>query len=225
MSHETLIIAEGRSGNNRNLSICVTPSRSIIAEGRSGNNRNNSARASATLFIIAEGRSGNNRNYTRRTPLSRVIIAEGRSGNNRNNSARASATLFIIAEGRSGNNRNALTPMPLPTTMPQVALTANARLAASDWPDATNDTRANTGHTTSGSAYQPANSAKSLILVVDTCTPTPKIATPVLTPTPTNNATAVHIDAAASSLVDVVFIGIATALGLIAPASTMIVRR
>ena len=56
------IIADGRSGSNRNLIEVVEEADEIIADGRSGSNRNFSVEFSSRSRIIADGRSGSNRN-------------------------------------------------------------------------------------------------------------------------------------------------------------------
>ena len=57
---------------------------SIIADGRSGANRNRMKRLSIDGCIIADGRSGANRNASTRGLSGSPIIADGRSGANRN---------------------------------------------------------------------------------------------------------------------------------------------
>ena len=56
----------------------------IIADGRSGANRNPAGEFSAKRMIIADGRSGANRNPSCRRVWRGEIIADGRSGANRN---------------------------------------------------------------------------------------------------------------------------------------------
>ena len=71
----------------------------------------------------------------------------------------------------------------------------------------------------------PANPEKPMILIVDAYTPTPKTATPVSTPTPANDATAIQANEAATPLMGAIFVAIAVALGLIALSSAAILRR
>ena len=57
------IVADGRTGANRNLPVRVmleTPN--IVADGRTGANRNQSGQVCETVTIVADGRTGANRN-------------------------------------------------------------------------------------------------------------------------------------------------------------------
>ena len=74
------IIADGRSGSNRNTLSERIRAASIIADGRSGSNRNTAYRCTVHQPIIADGRSGSNRNDTVPLWISAPIIADGRSG-------------------------------------------------------------------------------------------------------------------------------------------------
>ena len=57
---------------------------SIIADGRSGANRNKTTTTNSKSLIIADGRSGANRNVRHNYDFRFLIIADGRSGANRN---------------------------------------------------------------------------------------------------------------------------------------------
>ena len=99
------IVAEGRSGVNRNRAL-VPGLGTDCRRGEIGGQPQQRKRSRATTGIVAEGRSGVNRNDRRRQRAARVIVAEGRSGVNRNPDRPPAEASGIVAEGRSGVNRN-----------------------------------------------------------------------------------------------------------------------
>ena len=62
----------------------VINTKRIVAEWRTGNNRNVLLPLALVGFIVAEWRTGNNRNYYADIARRRIIVAEWRTGNNRN---------------------------------------------------------------------------------------------------------------------------------------------
>ncbi len=78
----------------------------IIADGRTGANRNYFRQRDYGLGIIADGRTGANRNHNSTKSIARIIIADGRTGANRNTVDVAHSSHCIIADGRTGANRN-----------------------------------------------------------------------------------------------------------------------
>ena len=58
--------------------------RQIVADGRSGRNRNDNLPTWLIVAIVADGRSGRNRNVLYAASNSVGIVADGRSGRNRN---------------------------------------------------------------------------------------------------------------------------------------------
>ncbi len=56
----------------------------IVADGRSGRNRNHELAREQSLMIVADGRSGRNRNLDHGLNRLEIIVADGRSGRNRN---------------------------------------------------------------------------------------------------------------------------------------------
>ncbi len=64
----TPIIADGRTGANRNRLALGALLNAIIADGRTGANRNIEGNRGETGFIIADGRTGANRNPRQAVP-------------------------------------------------------------------------------------------------------------------------------------------------------------
>ena len=110
------IIADGRTGANRNVATSHAPSHRIIADGRTGANRNALLIICRGVTIIADGRTGANRNRMASTHSRSAIIADGRTGANRNDVIRRVAQEQIIAYGRTVANHN------FPTIGPEVRL-------------------------------------------------------------------------------------------------------
>ena len=102
----------GDRGGTATVWRCYPNRERIIADGRSGRNRNSRTTNTPRTTIIADGRSGRNRNGNRDTRGRKRIIADGRSGRNRNHTWSVGTGTPIIADGRSGRNRNCLEMLP-----------------------------------------------------------------------------------------------------------------
>ena len=79
-----LIVADGRSGANRNASAAAWRTSQYCSRWEIGGYRNLQCTLHSNIYIVADGRSGANRNFGSRGPAWESIVADGKSGANRN---------------------------------------------------------------------------------------------------------------------------------------------
>ena len=106
----TPIIADGEIGEEPQPVKHVARGSKIIADGRSGRNRNKPALWGVRVLDYSRWEIGEEPQHLARSYILRVIIADGRSGRNRNMWLLLSSQVRIIADGRSGRNRNTVEP-------------------------------------------------------------------------------------------------------------------